>query len=178
VKDEVFDKEKYKELAQKKRVVAIGEIGLDNKYPNSNQKDIFIKQLDLAKELGLPVVIHCRMAHEDLINILKNYKLRGVVHCFSGTVEEMQEYLNLGFYIGFNGIIFKLPLDRAIKQCPLSKILLETDCPYLTPPKAKVERNEPAFAKYIVEHIAKLKGITPNGVASATTQNAGNLFKI
>lgn len=193
---EEFDYEKYKELAKSKKVVAIGEIGLDYYYkPKTNarlekfkelQKKVFVEQLDLAKELSLPVIFHCRMAHADAIEILKKYSLagqaglQGVMHCFTGTAEEMKQYVDLGFYIGFNGIIFKLDLDSVIRECPLDKILIETDCPYLTPPKAgpKEMRNEPIFVKYVAERIAELKGISFQEVAEITTQNAKNLFKI
>lgn len=180
--NEEFDKEKYKKLAlnSSKRVVAIGEIGLDNKYKNEKQEQVFLQQLELAKELGLPVILHCRMAHTDLIKILKSQvQLSGVVHCFTGSVEEMQKYLDLGFYIGFNGVIFKLPLDEAIKKCPLNKILVETDCPYLTPlAEGKDNRNEPIFIKHTIQKIADLKGLSFEEVAQATTQNAQKLFKL
>lgn len=188
---EEYEKERYKELAKSKKVVAIGEIGLDYYYrPKTTarleqfkelQKKVFIAQLDLAKELDLPVIFHCRMAHADAVEILKNYSgLKGVMHCFTGTVEEMNKYLDLGFYIGINGIIFKLNLDEVIKQCSLDKILVETDCPYLTPPKAgpKEMRNEPSFVRYVAERIAELKEISFDEVASVTTQNAKKLFKI
>jgi TatD DNase family protein len=119
------------------------------------------------------------MAHKDVIEILKNYSgLRGVMHCFTGSMEEAQEYLKMGFYIGINGIIFKLPLDEIIKQIPLEKILVETDCPYLTPPQAGIERNEPIFVKYVVERIAELKNIDFQKVADTTTENAKKLFGI
>lgn len=177
---EEFNKEKYLELAKNKKVIAIGEIGLDyfRNPDKENQKQIFIKQLDLAKELNLPVIIHCRMAHEDVLNILKNYKLRGVIHCFTGNIYEMKKYIDLGFYIGLTGIIFKLNLDEVIKNCPLGKILVETDCPYLTPPMAGVERNEPIFVKHIIQKIADIKQISFDQIAIATTQNAKSLFDI
>jgi len=188
---EEFNYVKYKELAKSNKVVAIGEIGLDYYYRpktksrqeqfKENQRNVFKQQLDLAKELNLPVIFHCRMAHADAIDILKGYfGIKGVMHCFTGSVEEMQKYLKLGFYIGFNGIIFKLSLDEVIKACPLDKILIETDCPYLTPPKAgsKEMRNEPVFVKYVAERIAELKGISFDEVVSQTNQNAKNLFKI
>ena len=191
---EEFDKERYRELAKSKKVVAIGEIGLDYYYrPKSKtkqeqfkekQKEVFIEQLKIAEELNLPVIIHCRMAHEDLINILQSEilnlksKIKGVVHCFTGTLQEAQEYIKMGFYLGINGIIDKLDMDEVIKKIPLDKILVETDCPYLSPPEAGVERNEPIFVKYIVQKIAGLKGISFDEVASATTQNAKRLFKI
>jgi len=193
-KEQDFDKEKYKELAKSKKVVAIGEIGLDYYYRpktktkleqfKEKQKQVFIEQLKLAEELNLPVILHCRMAHEDVIDILKsqipksNGQLRGVIHCFTGSWEEAQKYMTLGFFIGLNGIIFKLDLGEVIKNCPLDKILVETDCPYLTPPMAPEKRNEPVFIKYVVQKIADLKGVNFDEIAKATTQNAKKLFKI
>ncbi len=196
VKEEVFDYERYKRLAlsASRRVVAIGEIGLDYYYkPKTNvkleqfkekQKRVFIEQLEFAKELNLPVIIHCRMAHNDIIEILKTQQVRGVIHCFTGNLEEAQRYMDLGFYIGINGIIFKLDLDEVIKNAPLDKILVETDCPYLIPPLARRSpegeggRNEPIFVKHVIQKIADLKGISFNEVAETTTQNARKLFKI
>ena len=146
---EEFDKERYKELARSSKVVAIGEIGLDYYYrPKSKtkleqfketQKKVFLEQLEMAEELNLPVIIHCRMAHKDVLDILQNKKLRGAIHCFTGSWQEAQKYIDLGFYIGINGIIDKLDLTEVIKIVPLEKLLVETDCPYLTP-KAEGEK--------------------------------------
>lgn len=200
IKEEVFDKEKYRELAKSDKVVAIGEIGLDYYYKpkttarqeqfKQKQKDVFIKQLDLATELNLPVILHCRMAHQNLIEILKSKikyetssasgrqksKIRGVVHCFTGSKEEVRQYIDMGFYIGFNGIIFKLNLDEVIKETPLDKILVETDCPYLTPPQENNKRNEPIFVKHVIQKIATLKEIDFNEITEKTTKNAINMF--
>lgn len=193
-KEEKFDRQKYMDLATKK-VVAIGEIGLDYYYrPKSKikqnefkekQKQVFLQQLDLARDLNLPVIMHCRMAHEDLIKILGaqiaiSYKeLKGVVHCFTGSIEEMEQYLNLGFYIGINGIIFKIDLDEVIKKCPLDKILVETDCPYLTPPQeGKGKRNEPVFVKHVIQKVADIKNMSYEEVAEKTAENAKRLFNI
>lgn len=190
-----FDKEKYKKLAKSKKVVAIGEIGLDYYYKpktklkleqfKQKQKQVFVEQLDLAQKLNLPIILHCRMAHEDILNILKNYslqtthyKLTGVIHCFTGNREEAQKYIDLGFYIGLNGIIFKLDLDEVIKNCPLDKILVETDCPYLTPPQEGSKRNEPLFIKHVLGAIAKVKGMPYERISEITTKNARRLFKI
>jgi TatD DNase family protein len=187
---EEYDAERYRELAKSKKVVAIGEIGLDFYYRpkgtaklekfKEKQKEVFIAQLDLAKELGLPVIIHCRMAHEEIIEILQNYKgIGGTIHCFTGNWEQAQKYMDLGFYLGINGIIFKFDIDEVIKKAPLEKLLVETDCPYLTPiAEGKDMRNEPIFVKHVVQRIADLMGISFDEVASATTQNAKNLFKI
>jgi TatD DNase family protein len=193
---EEYDKEKYKNLiladrseSGKNKIVAIGEIGLDYYYkPKTKsrleqfkelQRKFFVEQLDFAEELNLPVIIHCRMAFEDLYEILKNRKNKGVVHCFTGNWEEAQKYLDLGFYLGINGIIFKFDIDEVIKKAPLDKLLLETDCPYLTPPaEGKDKRNEPIFVKYVAERIAELKGISFDEVAKVTTDNAVRLFKL
>ena len=187
---EEYNKEKYRELAKSKKVVAIGEIGLDYYYrPKGTaklekfkelQRKVFIQQLELAEELNLPVIIHCRMAHDDVLEILAKHKVKGVMHCFTGTQEEAQKYLDLGFYLGINGIIFKFDIDRVIKKAPLDRILVETDCPYLTPPKAgpKEARNEPIFLKYVAERIAELRDVSFDEVVSATTANAKKLFNI
>ena len=188
VPDEEFDKEKYKKLACSDKVVAMGEIGLDHYkdygFFKEKQKEVFLQQLDLAKELNLPVIFHCRMAHEDLLKIINyklktiNYKLTGVIHCFTGTWEEAKEYLEMGFYLGFNGIIYKLDLKEVIEKTPLERILIETDCPYLTPPQTGVERNEPVFVKYISGEIAKIKNLNEQKVVETTCQNARKLFNI
>ncbi len=192
-REEEFDYDAYKDLAESKKVVAIGEIGFDYWYRpktkirleqfKNRQKEIFLKQLNLAQELNLPVIFHCRLAHEELINILntkyniQNTGLKGVIHCFTGTWEEAKKYLEMGFCLGFNGIIFKLNLDEMIKKTPLERILIETDCPYLTP--SPIEgRNEPLYVKYVAEKIAKIKDLTFEEIAKITTKNAKELFKI
>ncbi len=190
---EEYDKEKYKELAKSKKVVAIGEIGLDYYYrPKTKsrleefkklQREVFIKQLDLAEELNLPVIVHCRMAFEDIYDILtlrqaQGKKLSGVIHCFTGNWELAEKFIKLGFYIGINGIIDKLDLTEVIKNCPLDKILTETDCPYLTPKEESGKRNEPIFVKYVISRIADIKGISFEEVANQTFTNAKNLFGI
>ena len=186
---EDFNVERYKELAKSRKVVAIGEIGLDYYYrPKTKtrleefknlQKKVFIQQLDVAEELNLPVIIHCRMAFADLYEILSSRKIRGVIHCFTGNLEEAKKYVALGYYLGINGIIYKMDLTEVIKNIPLEKLLTETDCPYLTPlEEGKDTRNEPIFVKHIIQKIADLRGITFDEVASATSQNAKNLFKI
>jgi len=199
VKD--FNIDDYRRLALGpggRRVVAIGEIGLDYYYrPKGTarleefknlQKRALLAQMDLAKELNLPIIFHCRSAHSDLIRILDaRYQIldtsfRGVVHCFAGTWKEAEEYLKLGLYIGFTGIIFKqipgIDFKEVIKKTPLDKILVETDAPYLTPPAASPERNEPIFVKYIAEEIAKIKKLSYQEVSETTTLNARKLFGI
>jgi len=189
VTGEDFDINKYRELARSKKVVGIGEIGLDYYYRpktktklqlfKEKQKEAFLDQLGLAKELKLPVVFHCRMAHDDLLGILRERSgFSGVVHCFTGNWEQAKEYLGMGFFLGLNGIMFKLDLDEVVKKTPLERILIETDCPYLTPPQAGASRNEPIFVKHIAERIAELRGMDYREVAEATTLNAKKLFNI
>lgn len=186
VEKEEFNYDEYKKLALSgsRRVVAIGEIGLDYKpeyvLSKEKQQEVFLKQLDLAKELNLPVIFHCRLAHEDLIKILQqsdSSTIQGVIHCFTGSWTQAQKYLETGFYLGFNGIIFKLDLTEVIAKTPLDKMLLETDCPYLTP-EPMTGRNEPLYVKYVAEKIAKIKNITTEEIAKITAENAKKLFRI
>lgn len=195
-KGEEFDYQKYRRLARSPKVVAIGEIGLDyywqpktkikEKLFKEKQKTLLKKQITLAQELDLPIIFHCRRAHSDLIKILQTSKkytpveklLKGVVHCFTGNWNEAQAYLEMGFYLGFNGLIFKKNFEEIIiKKVPLERILLETDCPYLTPPQ-KEGRNEPLYLRYIAEKIAEIKNIDYKKVAKITSENAKKLFKI
>ncbi len=195
-REESFDYEKYKELARSKKVVAIGETGLDYYWKpktkrklelfKEKQKEELSKQLRLAKELNLPVIFHCRMAHQDLTGFLSNNSdirpEKAVAHGFVGTLEELQKYLDFGFYIGFNGIIFKniegINFEESIKQTPLDKILIETDCPYLAPPPFENQRNEPLCLKYAAEKIAKIKKINYEEISRITTENAQKLFRL
>lgn len=201
-----FNIEDYKNLAlSSKKVVAIGEIGLDYYYkPKTKarleefknlQKNILLRQIDLARELNLPIAFHCRAAHHDLIEILnrqlevKNNKISGVVHSFVGETEQAQKYLELGLHLGFTGIIFKrisgINFEEVIRTTPLGKILVETDSPYCAPlpvvalAKAGVApRNEPLFVKQVVQEIARIKKLSYEEVAQITTQNARELFNI
>lgn len=183
-----FDYEYYKNLAQDRKVVAIGEIGLDyyrNTATKELQKEVLLEQLSLAEETGKPVLLHCREAHEDLLKILRtwtlvgNKSLRGVIHSFSGRWSQAQEYLKMGFYLGFNGIItFARDYDRVVKEMPLDRLLLETDCPYLTPEPFRGKRNEPRYVKFVAQKVAELKSVSLEEVAEATTKNAKGLFEI
>ena len=194
-KEEEFLYEKYKELGQSKKVVAIGECGLDYYYePKSKekrqaerlkQKSALAQQIKLAYELDLPTIFHCRKAHEDLLEFLKPHqgKIRGVIHCYTGDLKQAEQFYNLGFSFGFNGLILKdipaLPNPKEIiGALPLERIVLETDSPYLVPSAVKAERNEPLFIQYIAEEIARIKGISPEEVAFVTTKNAKSLFSI
>lgn len=194
--EEDFNYNKYKKLAKYEGVVAIGEIGLDyywkpkttrkKKIYKDGQKELLLKQLKLAKKLDLPVIFHCRMANNDLIKLLKeNPDLRpdkAVMHCFVGNLEELKEYLNFGFHIGFNGIIFKtlegIDFKEIIKNTPLSRMLIETDCPFLSPPESEEKRNEPIFVKYVLKELSKVKEVDLDKLTTQTTQNAKKLFNI
>lgn len=178
VGEEDFDAEKYRELAKSDKVVAIGETGLDfMKGDKEKQPSVFLQHLKLAKELTLPVILHCRKAHNEMIEILQGESgVRGVVHCFTGRWQQAKAYLDMGLYLGFNGIIFKFDVDDVIKKIPLSRLLIETDCPYLTPSQASTERNEPIYVKYVVERIAELRGESFKRIAEAAAQNAISLF--
>jgi len=192
-KEESFDYQKYKELTKSEKVVAIGEIGLDYYWKpkttqkkelfKQKQKELFLKELELAEEMKLPVIFHCRMVHQDLIEVLKSKikrqksKIKGVVHCFTGNLNEAQQYLKMGLYLGFNGLIFKMDFDKIIEKMPLERILIETDCPYLTPPQVG-GRNEPVYLKYIAQKIAEIKNISFEKVAKITVQNAKELFNL
>jgi len=187
-----FDYEKYKELAQSKKVVAIGEIGLDYYWKPKTKKKLeqfkreqdflFHQEVRLAIELDLPIILHCRMAHDDLLDTLKKLssiydkKLRGVIHCFTGNEEQAKRYMQLGFLLGFNGIIFKLELNDVVKKTPLEKILIETDCPYLSPPNYNQKRNDPIGVKFVAKEIARIKKLSLEEIADQTTENAQKLF--
>lgn len=168
------------------RVVAIGEIGLDyywEKDPEKRalQQRIFIRQLDLARQLHLPVCIHDRDAHGDTLAILKKEGkgLRGVMHCFSGSWEMAQELLKLGWYIGVDGpLTFKnaAKLPEIVQRFPLERLLVETDAPYLAPVPMRGKQNEPAFVRYVAEKVAEIKGISVDLVAEQTSRNAEELY--
>ena len=173
-----------KELSKHKKCVAIGEIGLDYYWVKDNkeeQKRIFTEQVILANELNLPVIIHSRDAHNDTLEILKKYKPKGVLHCFSGSVEVMKEVLKLGMYIGLGGAVtFKnarVPLEVA-KELPLERLLLETDCPYMSPVPMRGKRNQSTYISFVAEKIAEVKNLTKEEVLTTANNNAFKLFNI
>lgn len=175
-----------KEQCQKEKVVAVGEIGLDYYWDNEShevQKEWFVRQLDLARELDLPVVIHSREAAADTLEIMKEHAkgLRGVIHCFSYSVEMAKEYVKMGFYIGVGGVVtFKngRKLKEVVEEIPLEKVLIETDSPYLAPVPYRGKRNNSSYLSYVAEEIARIKGITVEEVISTTEANAKELFGI
>ncbi len=188
---ESFDEQVYEQLLTDK-VVAIGECGLDyfRMPPKEDpvsvkklQKFEFIKQLEFAKKHGLPVVIHCREAYDDLIDILKNeYKdLPGVAHSFTDTWGTAKKFLDLGFYIALNGILTfdkTGKLAEVVEKTPIDRLLTETDAPYLTPPPYRGQRNEPAYVQYVAKKIAEVKQMTVQEVGEQTFENACKLFQI
>ncbi|HEY8363912.1 MAG TPA: TatD family hydrolase [Tissierellaceae bacterium] len=176
-----------KSLAKRDKVVAIGEIGLDYYYDNSpreDQRKWFKRQLELAKELGLPVIIHSRDAQQETFDIIKEAqdgRLRGVMHCYSGSKEMANEYIKLGFYISIAGpVTFKNArvVKEVAKEVPLDKLLVETDSPYLAPEPHRGKRNEPIFVKFVAGTIAEIKGISFEELAKATNRNTKELFGI
>lgn len=196
VKDEKFEKEKYKELIKrnKSKIKALGETGLDfyhSKNDFNAQKSVFLNHLELSQEFNLPVILHCRGskeisddAYKELLSLINqsSFITRGVLHCFSAKWEIAQKFLKLGFYLGFDGpITFKnvdSKLLEAVKKIPLNKILLETDSPYLAPEPYRGSRNEPINVRYIALKISAIKNISFDKVITQTTENAQKLFNI
>jgi TatD DNase family protein len=175
------------ELAAHPKVVAIGETGLDyhwDKSPRDVQKDVFRKQIALAKKVGLPVIIHDREAHEDIVEVLREEKaeeIGGIMHCFQGDIEMAEACLDMNFYISFGGPVTfknaKLPKEVA-KTIPRDRLLVETDAPFLAPHPYRGKRNEPAYVKLVAEQLAELRGESYEETAALTTENARRLFKI
>lgn len=184
VNDEVI--EELRNLSKNAKVKAIGEIGLDYHYeenpPREVQKDAFIRQMKLAEELGLPVVIHNREAHGDTLEILRQFpKVRGVVHCFSGSLEMARECIKLGYYIGFTGVVTFKNAKKTVevaKEIPLDRILLETDCPYMAPEPNRGKRNRSDYIEYIAEKIAEIRRDIPINVKNQAISNTKKLFDI
>lgn len=176
-----------KEYATKKEVIAVGEIGLDYFYDNSsreNQRIVFSKQLEIAKNVNLPVIIHNRDSEDDCLAILQEispHNVKGVIHCFSGSLDFAISCMNLGFYISFAGqITFPKAgeLREVVKDIPLDRMLIETDSPYLAPQPKRGKRNQPSYVRYTAEKIAELKGVSLEEVAAATTKNTIELFAL
>lgn len=167
------------------KVVAIGEIGLDYHYdysPRSVQKLWFREQLQLAKELELPVIIHSREAAQDTYDLIMETELsprKGVIHCYSGSVEMAKDYVKHGFYIGIGGVVTfpkAQTIKEVVKAIPLDHLLIETDAPYLAPVPHRGKRNDSRYLTHIIEAIAEIKGITPEEVEQVTYENGKKLF--
>ena len=179
------DIDKLRECAKHPKVKAIGEIGLDYYYDNSPrdlQKKWFERQIELSLELDMPIIIHDRDAHRDCLDILNKYQgVKGVFHCYSGSAEMLDEVLDLGLYVAFGGsITFKKaqkPVE-AVKKAPLDKILIETDCPYLTPEPYRGKRNSSLYIHLVAEKIAQIKNIGVDEIEKITTENAKKCFGI
>ena len=175
--------EDFEELAKHPKVVAIGETGLDyyrtsEKEKQEKQKDVFRQFLELAVEMKKPAVIHCRNAYEDMLDILKNNPVAGVVHSFTGSFDLAREFLDLGLYLGLNGIItFTDEYNDMVAKIPLNRILIETDAPYLAPVPHRGKRNEPLYVEFVARRIAEIKKISFEEVVEKTRENTMKLFK-
>lgn len=189
-----FDEQEFLKLAQNEKVVAVGETGLDyfrisasDNSAKQKQKELFIKHIELAQKVKKPLIIHCRDAHNDLLELLTtNYSLLttvpGVMHFFGGdgAWENVQKYLAMGFYISFSGVVTfpKYSHNEDIKKLPRDRILIETDAPYATPEPYRGQRNEPSYVKYTAQKIADIRGISFDELANQATQNARKLFNL
>ena len=180
----VEDLEKLEPFFADEKCVAVGEIGLDYHWMNSTkekQRELFVAQIELAKAKGLPVIVHDREAHGDTLDILKATKPSGVLHCFSGSVEMAREVIKLGMFLGFNGVAtFKnaRKIPEVIKEIPLDRIVLETDCPYLAPEPHRGKRNDSSFIPFIAQRIGEILGISAQEVLDITNKNARALYNL
>ena len=184
VNEEIINE--LRKLTQNPKVKAIGEIGLDYFHAENPNRDIqkaaFRQQMELARELKLPVIIHDRDAHMDTLKILKEFPgVIGSIHCFSGSAEFAKECLNLGYYIGFTGVITFKNARKAAEvalEVPMNRILVETDCPYMAPVPYRGKRNQSDYIKFIIEKISEVKGMTIEEIEDATIFNIKELLKI
>lgn len=174
---------KLKKLSEHPKVVAIGEIGLDYYYdthPRELQRFWFRQQLRLAEEVALPVVIHSREASQETFDIIQSTQVRrGSIHCYSGSAQMAVDYVKMGFHIGVGGVVTfsnAKKLVETVEAVPIEHILIETDCPYLSPNPNRGKRNDSSNLKYVVEKIAEIKKMTPEAVAKITAENAKSLF--
>lgn len=171
-------------LKSSEKVKALGEIGLDYHYDNYNrdrQIKLFTQQLELAKKLDLPVIIHSRNANDDTMEILREYKPNGVLHCFSGSAETAKEVISLGMYISFTGVLTFKNAKKALKalgEVPLDRLMLETDCPYMAPEPYRGQRCDSSMIAKIAEKAAEIKGVSPQEILNITTENAHRFFRI
>ncbi|MEA3544461.1 MAG: YchF/TatD family DNA exonuclease [Thermodesulfobacteriota bacterium] len=176
---------KLKSMLSHPKVVALGEIGLDyyrDRSPREVQRNAFRQQIRLAKQVGKPIIVHDRDAHDEVIQILKeenSAEVGGVLHCFSGDLKLAKQCLELGFYLSFTGTITypkNESIREIIKAIPIDRMLIETDCPYLSPQKFRGKRNEPAYVRYTAEKMAEIKGLTIEDIARITSRNCHDLF--
>ncbi|MBQ5608176.1 MAG: TatD family hydrolase [Oscillospiraceae bacterium] len=177
--------EEYRKLCLHEKVKAIGEIGLDYHYediPREIQKNAFRMQMQLAKELDMPVIIHEREAHDDGMRIVREFPgVTGVFHCYSGSAEMARQLVNLGWYIGFTGVLTFKNAHKAVETAasiPLDRIVIETDCPFMAPVPYRGKRNDPGYLSLMAEKLAEIRGITPEEAAKITTENAKRLYRI
>lgn len=178
--------EELKQMLQKEKVVAVGEIGLDyycdENPPKDLQLEVFKAQMELAREYKLPVIIHDRDAHEDTLNVLKSFpEVKGVLHCFSGSVEFARECLKLGYYLGFTGVVTFKNAKKAVEvvsEIPLDRLLLETDCPYMAPEPHRGKRNRSEYIEYIITKVAEIRGVTREEIEVASINNTKSLLNI
>ena len=188
-KGEEFDFDFYKELGKNKKVVAVGECGLDyyrlDKETKEKQVEAFEAQIELAKEIGKPLMIHCREAFEDLIEVLRKNKSSlhkdypGINHFFAGSKENARDLMDLGFYFSFGGVLtFTRDYDDLVRYIGLNKIMLETDAPYITPSPHRGKRNEPSFVKHTAEKLAEILDEDLEKVQAQTTENALKVLKL
>lgn len=183
VNEEVIGK--YRQMAKHPKVKAIGEIGLDYHYetiPREIQQKAFRMQMELAKELSMPVIVHERDAHDDGMRIVKEFPgVTGVFHCYSGSAEMARQLVEMGWYIGFTGVLTFKNARRAVETAesiPLERIVLETDCPYMAPEPFRGKRNDPGYLYRMAERLAEIRGISVEEVHAVTTANAKALYRI
>lgn len=176
--------QRLEEMLADEKVCALGEIGLDYHYDNTDkavQAEVFTLQLQLAQQLDLPVIIHSRDACEDTMKILKQYKPRGVVHCFSGSAETAAEVVKLGMYVGFTGVLTFKNAKKALAACaavPLDRLLLETDCPYMAPVPHRGQRCDSTMLRFTAAKMAEIKGVSTEEMIEIAADNARRLFGI
>ncbi len=175
----------YRQLCVDEKVKAIGEIGLDYHYEDPTrdvQLPAFRKQLELARELGLPVIVHEREAHADGMELIRQFPdVTGVFHCYSGSLEQAKELVKRGWYIGFTGVITFKNARKAVEVAewlPLDRILIETDCPYMAPEPYRGRRNDSRLVPLVAAKLAEIKGVSPEEMGEITTENARRLFRI
>ena len=177
--------EAYRQLCRHEKVKAIGEIGLDYHYediPREIQQKAFRMQLALAQEVDLPVIVHERDAHEDGLSMIKEFPgVTGVFHCYSGSAEMARQLVDLGWYIGFTGVLTFKNARKAVQTAasiPLERIVLETDCPYMAPEPFRGRRNHPGYLYRMAEQLAQIRGISVEEAAAATTENGKRLYRL